>query len=187
MLLNSGTIDNLLEVAAASAPGRLAEALNHVPAAMYVTDREGVITFYNDACVPLAGRVPETGVDKWCVTWKLYTPEGAFLPHNECPMAVAIRDQRPIRGVEAIAERPDGTRFTFTPFPTPLFDDDGNFAGAVNLLLDVTHLRTPFYFEEQALRCRRLAAGISTRDVAETLQSLAASYEKQALQASRVH
>jgi PAS domain-containing protein len=47
-----------------------------------------------------------------------------------------------IRGVEAIAERPDGTRRTFAPFLTPLFDAAGNLAGnlagAVNMLVDIT-------------------------------------------------
>jgi hypothetical protein len=58
-------------------------------------------------------------------------------------MAVAIRERRSIRGAEAIAERPDGTRINFVPYPTPLFDEDGNLAAAVNLLLDVTEQRGP--------------------------------------------
>ena len=53
-------------------------------------------------------------------------------------MAVAIRERRAVRGVEAVAERPDGTRINFMPFPTPVFDDQGQLAGAVNLLLDIT-------------------------------------------------
>ena len=53
--------------------------------------------------------------------------------------------ERSIRGVEAVAERPDGTRINFIPYPTPLFDEDGNLAGAVNLLLDVTSRRRPAY------------------------------------------
>jgi len=56
-------------------------------------------------------------------------------------MAGAIRKRRRIRGVEAIAEWPNGTRITFRPYPTPLFDEAGNLAGAVNLLLDVTAQR----------------------------------------------
>lgn len=44
-----------------------------------------------------------------------------YLPHDECPMAQAIKLAKPLRGAYADAERPDGTRVRFTPFPTPLF------------------------------------------------------------------
>jgi hypothetical protein len=54
-------------------------------------------------------------------------------------MAVALRENRPLRGAEAIAERPDGTRIPFIPFPTPLRDPhSGALIGAVNMLVDIT-------------------------------------------------
>ena len=40
-------------------------------------------------------------------------------------MAIALKEHRPVRGVEAVAERPDGTRVPFIPFPTPLRNSDG--------------------------------------------------------------
>ena len=43
-----------------------------------------------------------------------------------------------IRGQEAIAERPDGTRANFIPYPTPLRDGQGNLVGAINMLVDIT-------------------------------------------------
>ena len=75
---------------------------------------------------------------KFCGTWKLYRPDGRPLPHDEFPMALALKEKRPIRGMEAIAERPDGTRVHFIPYPTPLFDASGNLIGAVNMLVDIT-------------------------------------------------
>lgn len=63
-----------------------------------------------------------TNQDRWCVTWKLFTNEGRPLPHDQCPMATAIRERRSIRGLTAIAERPDGRRVNFRPYRTPLFD-----------------------------------------------------------------
>jgi PAS domain S-box-containing protein len=117
---------------------RLRELLEALPAAVYTTDGEGRVTFYNQAAVDLAGRVPELGKDKWCVTWKLFWPDGTPLPHSECPMAVAIKKGQPIRGVEAIAERPDGTRVPFIPFPTPLRNAEGELVGAINMLVDIT-------------------------------------------------
>ena len=53
-------------------------------------------------------------------------------------MAVALRERRVVRGVDAIAERPDGTRVPFLAFPTPIFDRAGKLTGAVNLLVDIT-------------------------------------------------
>jgi PAS domain S-box-containing protein len=113
------------------------DLLNALPAAIYTTDADGKITFYNEAAVEFAGRRPALG-EEWCVTWKLYNLDGTRLPHAECPMAVALREGKPNRGAEAIAERPDGTRLTFTPYPTPLFDADGQLVGAVNMLVDIT-------------------------------------------------
>ena len=64
--------------------------------------------------------------------------DGSPLPHDECPMALALKQKRPIRGMEAIAERPDGTRIPFIPYPTPLFDAAGELIGGVNMLVDIT-------------------------------------------------
>ena len=59
-------------------------------------------------------------------------PGGTLLPH-------ALRQKRLIRGMEVIAERPDGTRVPFIPYPTPLFDASGDVTGAINVLVDVFH------------------------------------------------
>ncbi len=188
MLLDAPTARDLVDEAVcaiSSGPDDFHAVLDRLPAPIYVTDNDGTIVYFNRACVALAGRTPECGRDKWCVTWKLYTTEGAFLPHDQCPMAVAIREKRAIRDVEAIAERPDGTRINFMPFPTPWFDADGNMAGAVNLLLDITAQRGPAYLTEQAERCRRLARSVTDGPVAETLILMAAKYDAQALKLTR--
>jgi two-component sensor histidine kinase len=53
-------------------------------------------------------------------------------------MAISLREGRPIRGYEAVAERPDGTRVPFIPYPTPTRDTAGNITGAINMLVDVS-------------------------------------------------
>ncbi|MDA9454027.1 histidine kinase [Bradyrhizobium sp. CCBAU 11430] len=116
---------------------RMRDLLEALPAAIYTTDAEGRINFFNRAAVEMAGRTPQPG-DEWCVTWKLYWPDGSPLPHNECPMAVALRENRAVRGAEAVAERPDGRRVPFIPYPTPLRDSEGNLVGAINMLVDIT-------------------------------------------------
>lgn len=113
------------------------DVLEALPAAVYTTDAEGRITFFNKAAVEMAGRTPQIG-DKWCVTWRLYRPDGTYLPHDQCPMAVALKEDRAVRGEQAVAERPDGSRVPFIPYPTPLHDIAGKLVGAVNMLVDIS-------------------------------------------------
>ena len=112
--------------------------LDELPAAIYVTDALGRITYFNEAAATLWGHRPTIGTSEWCGSWKLLWPDGRALPHGECPMAIAIKEKRIVRGMEAIAERPDGTRVPFEPYPTPLFDASGALIGAVNMLIDIT-------------------------------------------------
>lgn len=123
---------------AAERDARARQLLDALPAAIYTTDTAGRITYYNRAAVALAGREPVIGSDEWCVTRKLYWPDGTPLPHDECPMALALKEKRANSGMEAVAERPDGTRVPFIPYPTPLFDASGALTGAVNMLVDIS-------------------------------------------------
>jgi PAS domain S-box-containing protein len=125
-------------IAADSVEGFSRKVLDELPAAVYVTDALGRITYFNEAAATLWGHRPPLGRSEWCGSWKLFWPDGRALPHGECPMAIAIKEQRAVRGVEAIAERPDGTRVPFEPYPTPLFDASGVLIGAVNMLIDIT-------------------------------------------------
>jgi PAS domain S-box-containing protein len=117
---------------------QLRNILEALPAAVYTTDAQGRITYYNRAAAELAGREPLIGRDEWCVTFRLFTPDGKVLPHHQCPMAVALKENRPVRGVEAMAQRPDGSLFPFLPFPTPLHNENGELVGAVNMLVDIS-------------------------------------------------
>ncbi|PZM13941.1 PAS domain S-box protein [Rhizobium tubonense] len=112
--------------------------LEALPEPIYMTDAGGRITFYNSAAVEMWGIRPEIGKSEFCGSWKLYWPDGSPLPHDKCPMATALKDRCANRGMEAVAERPDGTRVPFLAFPTPLFDADGNLIGAVNMLVDLS-------------------------------------------------
>ncbi|HEX2134492.1 MAG TPA: HWE histidine kinase domain-containing protein, partial [Microvirga sp.] len=137
------------------------------------------------ACVALSGRRPVIGTDEWCVSWKLYWPDGTPLPHDQCPMAIALKDGRPVRGAEAVAERPDGSRITFAPYPTPLYDAEGKLIGAVNMLVDISHRKEAeeqltLLAEEVNHRAKNLlsivqAAVRLTR--AETVEALKAALE----------
>jgi PAS domain S-box-containing protein len=153
--------------------------LDQLPVPLYTTDAEGAVTYWNRACIEFAGRTPQLGRDRWCVTWALHTMDGDPLPHDACPMAVAIREQRAIRDEIAIAERPDGSRRAFRPYPTPLFDDSGALTGAVNMLVDVTDEQTAV-LADQARRCRRLAGSTYDRWTSRVLDDMAVEFERSA-------
>ncbi len=117
---------------------RLHDVLEALPTAVYTTDATGKLTYYNQACVDFAGRVPCIGSDEWCVTWRLYWPDGTPMRHDQCSMASALSENRPIQGPEALAERPDGTLVPFLAYPAPLRNPQGEVIGAVNMMVDIT-------------------------------------------------
>ncbi len=116
----------------------LRTVIDALPVAIYTTDAKGSLTHYNQAAVEFSGREPQLGSDHWCISWKLYRTDGSPLPHDECPMALALKHNHPIYGAEAIAERPDGTRVWFIAHPTPLRDSRGKVIGGINMLVDIT-------------------------------------------------
>jgi PAS domain S-box-containing protein len=124
------------------------ELVQSLPAAVYTTDAEGRIVLFNEAAVALWGRAPEPGKTKWCGSYRIYQPEGTPLPLDQCPMALALREGRSVRGKEILIERADGTRRHVLPYPEPLRDAAGNLVGAVNMLVDLTERKRA----EEALR-----------------------------------
>jgi len=145
----------------------LQAALDEITAPLYVTDADGWVIYANPACVAFAGRTPEVRSDRWCVTWKLFTRTGEFLPHDRCPMATTLKERRAIRGLTAVAERPDGTRVTFMPYPTPILKD-GQLLGAVNILVDITDISRADELWIQADKARRLARTVIDSETADT-------------------
>jgi PAS domain S-box-containing protein len=117
---------------------RSREILNSLPVAVYSTDGEGRLTEYNEAAARLWGRSPEIGKDRWCGSAVMYWPDGSSLPLDQCPMAMAIQQKRALPAMEAVVERPDGTRRDVLAQPKPLFDGAGNLTGAINVLVDIT-------------------------------------------------
>ena len=117
------------------------QLIQALPVAVYTCNVEGYIQFYNKAAVDIWGREPIIGKDLWCGSWRILQLNGAYLPLEECPMAIALKTGKPVRAQEVIIERPDGTCVNVLPHPDPLFDTDGKIIGAVNTLVDITDLR----------------------------------------------
>jgi PAS domain S-box-containing protein len=135
---------------------RYRQLVHGLSAAVYTCDAEGHVMLYNEAAVALWGREPKVGKDLWCGSWRIYEPDGTPLPLESCPMALAIRERRPIRGREIVVERPDGTRANVLPYPTPICDAAGAMIGAVNMLVDITERKqTEAALEELREKVRR--------------------------------
>jgi PAS domain S-box-containing protein len=135
--------------------------LEALAVAVYTTDAAGRITYFNEAAVELWGRRPEIG-EEWCGSLRLFHIDGRPMAHAECPMAIALKENRAVRGSSAYAERPDGRRVAFEPYPTPLRNPEGELVGAVNVLVDVTERLAG---EEALLESTRaLAASNAVKD-----------------------
>lgn len=134
------------------------EMFDNLPAAVYRTNVAGQITYYNPAAARLWGIEPELGESAFCGSWRLRWPDGRPMAHEECPMALTLKDGKPHHGMEAIAERPDGSWTPFIAYPTPLFDSTGRLVGAMNMLVDIYERR------KQELTQERLAAIVNGSD-----------------------
>jgi PAS domain S-box-containing protein len=141
-LLGLDQLPRLGEAASATAAtGARPGLLEAMGIAVYTTDAEGRLTSYNEAAATLWGWRPALGDARWCGSWRLFHADGTPMAHEACPMAVAIAEGRPVRGAHAVAERPDGTRVPFIPYPTPMRDAAGGVIGAVNVLVDISDRR----------------------------------------------
>jgi len=114
------------------------ELLGALPAAIYVTDAAGHLTYCNQSAVDLWGVTPKLGRDRWCDLARFYHADGTPMALEDCPTEIALKQDRVVRGREAIIERFDGTRIPIIPFPTPLRDGIGAVVGVVNMTVDIS-------------------------------------------------
>jgi PAS domain S-box-containing protein len=119
---------------------RLVELL---PVGVYTCNSAGVITFYNSQAAALWGRMPREGDtdERFCGSFKLFLSDGKFLPHDECPMALALNEGQVCRNQEVEIERPDGSRVTVLVNIDPICDDEGNIIAAINAFHDISALK----------------------------------------------
>lgn len=167
----------VMPLSSAFSPGRgeavFTELLQSLPVAVYLTDKKGFITFYNDAAVELWGCAPTLGESRWCGSWRLYHLDGRPMAHGECPMATAIKERREVRWERAIAERPDGSRVAFMAFPTPLFDEAGKLTGAINTLIDKSDQQRA---DEASMRLAAIVESSGDAIVSKDLNSVITSW-----------
>jgi PAS domain S-box-containing protein len=127
---------------------RYRELIQTLQTPLYTTDAFGRIMLYNKAAADLWGREPKIGEDLWCGSYKILKTDGSHLPLDSCPMAICLKEQRPVYNEEILVIRPDGSIRHVAPHPQPVYDSSGNLTGAVNMLVDITEMK----IVEKALR-----------------------------------
>ena len=105
------------------------------PVAVYSIDASGVIQEFNRVAAELWGREPALGDtdERFCGSFKLFRPDGSFMPHEQCPMAQVVNGEiLEARDAEVLIERPDGSRITVIVNIRPLKGSNGEITGAIN-------------------------------------------------------
>ena len=140
------------------------------PVAVYSCDASGVIREFNRRAVELWDRAPALGDtdERFCGSFKLFGPDGSFMPHEQCPMAEVISGKIPAaRDAEMLIERPDGSRVTVIVNVRPLKNERGEITGAINCFYDITERkeaeqRQHFLMKELVHRGKNLLAVIQS-------------------------
>jgi PAS domain S-box-containing protein len=138
---------------------RFRRLMDNLPIGAYTCDADGLITYFNERAAEFWGRVPKLNdpADRFCGSFKLFSPDGIPMPHPECWMALVLRDGKGYNERECTLERPDGSRWVALVYANPLYDMAGRLSGAMNVLLDITDTkRVEAAVKVSEIRYRRL-------------------------------
>ena len=167
------------------------------PVAVYSCDTSGVITEFNHRATELWGRTPALGDtdERFCGSFKLFRPDGSFMPHDECPMAEVVSGKiSEARDTEVLIARADGTEVTVIVNIRPLKDREGELVGAINCFYDISerkqaedalqhaHDKLEFLVQKRTASLRRLSSHLQhvqddeRRRIARDLHDSAGQY-----------
>lgn len=114
--------------------------LECLPAAAYICDPMGLITYFNQPAAQLWGREPKLNdsVDRFCGSFKLFAVDGSPMLHDQCWMAQALATGQSYNRQEIVIQQPDGRRLNVLAHANPIRDEAGALLGAVNVLVDIS-------------------------------------------------
>ena len=146
------------------------ELLDLLPVATFVCDAHGVILQYNRRAVEIWGGTPKPSQThaEFRADVRAFELDGT--PSSGYMMAEVLATGTPVRDIERIVERVDGSRVTVSISIDPLRDPHGNLIGAVNCFYDITERKR---VDEALVASRQHAL--------EQEQRVAATYEHAAI------
>lgn len=149
--------------------------LDLLPIATFICDAKGTILQYNRHAVAVWGRAPQPGQthEEFSQTSRFFDLDGT--PVRRSMVSEVLATGKPVRDVERIVERADGTNLIVSVNIDPLRDAKGQLVGAVNCFLDITERKRM----DNALERSRLQA-------LEQEQRFAATYEHAAIGISEI-
>ena len=110
----------------------LKQVAGYLAMPVFVVDEDGTLAYYNESAEELLGqRYEETGqipLGAWGNLWSPTDADGRPVPPEELPLAVAVRDRRPVQGNVSI-RRSDGADRDLTITALPLESADGSHLG----------------------------------------------------------
>jgi PAS domain S-box-containing protein len=149
--------------------------LELLPIATFICDAKGTILQYNRHAVAIWGRAPDPGQTHEQLRQNVRFLELDGTPVARSMVAEVLGTGTPVRNVERIVERADGTRLIVSVNIDPLLNARGELVGAINCFLDITERKRA----DAALEESRLHA-------LEQEQRLAATYEHAAIGISEI-
>jgi PAS domain S-box-containing protein len=117
--------------------------IEKLPVGIYACDMQGRVVWFNARAAALWGRTPRSydGVERFrdahWLNGRQTTPE-------ETPTLAVLKTGIPIRGVEGLVERPDGSRIWTMAHIEPVRDENGSIVGAITFFHETSesHLVT---------------------------------------------
>ncbi|HEY7228789.1 MAG TPA: PAS domain S-box protein [Pseudolabrys sp.] len=149
--------------------------LDLLPIATFICDARGTILLYNRHATAIWGRTPRPGQthEEFSQSYRFFELDGT--PVRRSMVSEVLATGKPVRDVERIVERDDGTRLVVSVNIDPLRDGGGELVGAVTCFLDLTERKRM----DNALERSKLQA-------LEQEQRIAATYEHAAIGISEI-